>query len=345
MNINKIQEEIANGYIKAQKHPTADLYIYNYTKKAQYDRHWTPETMMCRGLILDGEHNIVARPFEKFFNYGEIEGQVIPGEKPLFFEKYDGSLGVLYWVDGVPAIATRGSFTSEQAVWATSWFRAKYSENDWGFNEDWTYLFEILYKENRIVVDYEEEELVLLGAIRKSDGEFDPGIFCIKNVKTAKQYTKLSLNMAKTMDNDNHEGFVVYYPKADLRMKIKFDEYVRLHRLVTGCTARSIWDIMRTGGSIDELVERVPEEFETWVNRTYYDLQVKYSEISYNAKLVYEVTKHWKRKKAANHIMNSHKKISKIIFHLLDGKPEEKRKELIWRMIRPDHETPFKQEE
>lgn len=37
--------------------------MYNYTAKAQYDKLWNEVTLQCRGLILDGDGNVVARPF------------------------------------------------------------------------------------------------------------------------------------------------------------------------------------------------------------------------------------------------------------------------------------------
>src|ERR1035441_5320121 len=61
---------VADGWLRSQRHPHADLWIYNYTEKTQYESHWTPETLVCRGLILDQVGNVVARPFSKFFNYG-----------------------------------------------------------------------------------------------------------------------------------------------------------------------------------------------------------------------------------------------------------------------------------
>ena len=91
-----LQSMIDEQYIKVQKHPEEDLYIYNYTAKAQYERVWNEWTLQCRGLIMDADQKVVARPFPKFFNLGEIEGQVLPKESFEVYEKMDGSLGILY---------------------------------------------------------------------------------------------------------------------------------------------------------------------------------------------------------------------------------------------------------
>ena len=51
-----------------QKHPEADLFIYNYTRNAEYNKVWNEVTLQTRGLILDSEMNIVALPLRKIFN-------------------------------------------------------------------------------------------------------------------------------------------------------------------------------------------------------------------------------------------------------------------------------------
>src|SRR5690606_26325973 len=103
-----------------QRHATLPLSILNYTEKAQWDRVWNPVTLTCRGLILDDDNEVVARPFGKFFNLADHE-QDDPrlGWPCDVYEKLDGSLGIAYRYGDHVGIATRGSFDSEQAQWAT----------------------------------------------------------------------------------------------------------------------------------------------------------------------------------------------------------------------------------
>ena len=83
------------------------------------------------------------------------------------FEKLDGSMGVLYIMpDGEKAIASRGSFVSDQAKFATEYLNEKYSEVR--FLPQYTYLFEIIYPENRIVLDYGNKKEIVLLAIREN---------------------------------------------------------------------------------------------------------------------------------------------------------------------------------
>ncbi|MCC6744610.1 MAG: hypothetical protein IT175_12190 [Acidobacteria bacterium] len=166
---SEIRQLVAGGYVSARRHPTEPLTIYNYTARCQYDGHWTPMTRQCRGLIADDSGQVVARPFPKFFNYGDLAVGEIPDEPFDVFEKLDGSLGVLYRTADGPAIATRGSFTSEQALLATDMLRSRYAGAE--FLDGCTYLFEIIYPENRIVVDYGgESRLVLLAVIDTATG-------------------------------------------------------------------------------------------------------------------------------------------------------------------------------
>lgn len=168
LDFSKIEQLIAEGFIKCEQHPSADLRILNYTVKTQFGWHWTPETKACRGLIVDGQNNIVQRPFEKFFSIEQLADTPLPLEPFDVYEKLDGSLGILYWANGSPAIATRGSFVSDQAKRGTEFLRAR---SDLNLDRQFTYLFEIIYPENRIVVDYgNASDLYLLAIIETATG-------------------------------------------------------------------------------------------------------------------------------------------------------------------------------
>lgn len=143
-NVNELtdlQTMLDGGYIARRQHPTAPLMIYNYTARAQYDNVWNAATLACRGLICDLAGKVVARPFPKFFNLDQVT--TLPDEPFEVYEKLDGSLGILYWLDGQPCIATRGSFDGEQARWATQWIQDNWWNSDKGpLYNDCTYLFE-----------------------------------------------------------------------------------------------------------------------------------------------------------------------------------------------------------
>ena len=93
-DLNILNDYIDKKLITKQDHPTLPLSIYNYTRSCQYESKWDEITLNCRGLVLDRDGNVVAKPFDKFFNYEELKE--IPNEPFEVFEKMDGSLGILF---------------------------------------------------------------------------------------------------------------------------------------------------------------------------------------------------------------------------------------------------------
>lgn len=342
MNIQYLKQLITDGYINVQKHPKADLYIYNYSPKSQYDRVWNEWTLACRGLIMDGENQIIARPFKKFFNLEELSPELLaatrtppPGDGGLFdvYEKMDGSLGILYWINNEPFIATRGSFLSDQAIIATEMLRTKYGESIPYLNQSKTYLFEIIYPENRIVLDYgDQRKLVLLAIIDTKTGEESP--LELKGFEIVKKYDGLNdLQKLKELEEANKEGFVVKF-NSGYRLKIKFEEYVRIHRIVTQVSSYNIWEFLKAGQDLLPILDKVPDEFYDWVKATHSKLLAQYCEIESVAKLDFQIFED--RKATALYFQTC--KYPNVLYKMLDKKPYD---EVIWKLIKPKYERPF----
>lgn len=336
MNLELLQQMLDERLISRQKHPNAELYIYNYTPRAQFGKVWNEVTTMCRGLIMDADMNVVARPFGKFFNLEEHKPEEIPTLPFEVTEKMDGSLGILYWLNDIPFIATRGSFTSEQALHATEILHKKYG---WTFDvleKDKTYLFEIIFPENRIVVDYgKTDDLILLAVIDTQTGKefsfYDAGFPLVRHYSGVND-----LEVLKAVQEDNKEGFVVRFSN-NFRVKMKFAEYVRLHRIVTGVSNIAIWEYLSEGKSLDELLDRVPDEFYAWVKKTSADLKFEYEKIFEEARANYKTFP--TRKETALYFQTQ--KYPSVMFSFLDGKSPDKG---IWKMIRPEFAKPYKVE-
>lgn len=260
--------------VVARKHPSAPLTILNYTERCQYERGlWDDVTTQCRGIIHDEDGTIVARPFRKFFNYGQSEAGTLDLTAPVICtDKLDGSLGILYplatngfrW-----AVATRGSFDSDQARHATGVWRERY-EFPYEPPEGWTLLFEIIYPANRIVLDYgTRNDLVLLGAVNIETGRsVDPRnpMFANWPGQRAEQFEYRTLADALTArPRPNAEGLVVHLYVTDERVKIKQEDYVALHRIVTGLNERTVWEHLVAGKPVEELLTALPDEFHEWV--------------------------------------------------------------------------------
>jgi len=137
----------------------------------------------------------------------------------------------------------------------------------------------------------------------------------------------------------NREGYVITFVSGP-RYKIKFDEYVRLHRLVTGVNARTIWDLLRHNQKFDELLDRVPDEFYQWVKDTREMLLKQFADYENSAKIIYNKVKDMEsRKEQAIYLMKNFPEESGIVFGMLDGRDY---KETIWKKLKPSADKPFK---
>lgn len=338
-NVNELPElsaMIAGGFISRRKHPAAELFIYNYTARAQYENVWNEATLNCRGLIADASGVVVARPFRKFFNWDQLER--LPDGRFDVYEKLDGSLGITYWHNDQVSLATRGAFESEQAIRGTQMLRSYPMVRS--LLRDVTYLFEIIYPENRIVVQYPHPRLVLLGAIVTENGDdvtpFIKNHPLLKKFDAPRQYPPDLLENLASMNLPNHEGFVLHWPATGERVKVKFEDYKRLHKVLTGITAKRVLeDYLITGQSMDALYERVPDEFAGWLRDTVEGLRRQYLRHDTLALAAFAQAQDdasgWTRKDYAMRFTKS--PYSAVLFKMLDGQSYD---QLIWKMVKPD---------
>lgn len=360
----KILALIADGYLMVNRHPTLPLSIYNYTRKAQFERMWNEFTLLCRGLVLDDDYNTVAIPFEKFFNYEELIGigssyhnqfygmdSLLPFSKYEVYDKMDGSLGILFNYQGQWLMATRGSFASDQSIRASEMIK-KYDLSL--LDVDNTYLFEIIYPENRIVVNYEgAERLVLLGVINNLTGydlTYDQFSEQIKlsgiGFEIVKRYDAIDdIATLKSQNLSNQEGYVLRFGK--FRMKVKFEEYCRLHSIITNISTKNIWKCLKDGQDINELLENTPDEFDEWVKDQVTLLKTRFKDIEEREKARVELVKAsmtdpTSKKEFAESILKWKAGNSSISFKMFEGRSYD---HIIWRVIEPEWSKPFVQDD
>lgn len=310
-----------------------NLALFNYTAKAQYENRWNFFELVSRGLIIDrftGE--IVARPFDKFFNWGERgplnrrpEGYIVS-----VTEKIDGSLGILYRKDNKCFIATRGAFDSEQAIWATDFLNKNYNLSDFlsGELSNLTLLFEIVYPGNRVVIDYGNKEgLILLAARNRITGEylsFYPSLYNLSikyGFETPRVYkfNDTIEIIEKTLQMDaNEEGFVVEFSNGE-RFKFKGNKYLELHKLITGLSFKSTVRAI-AAGTANYIKSQLPDEFikqfEEWEREIY----KKINEIKDKVEIAYNEAPKESRKYFALFVMDKYKELAHYLFAMLDGK-------------------------
>jgi RNA ligase len=253
--------EIKNQNIKEVT--KGDLSLYIYTNKCVYNSNWNKWNILARGLILDKKRKrIVATPFPKFFNYEEVKE--VPNLPFEVYEKVDGSLGIAYRYEEKWHIATKGAFDSPQAIWGTEKLRRLDTST---LEPDTTYLFEIVSKANRVVVRYPYEGLVLLGGYKKSGVEISYSeLVTVSSNLDIRMAEKIEssdifsvLEKAKSLGKEA-EGFVIRFANGE-RIKIKGEEYKRIHRLIIGVTPLAIWEILKNGEDLESYRKEIPEEF------------------------------------------------------------------------------------
>lgn len=246
-----------------------DLTLFNYATKAQYEGRWNFFERVSRGLILNNKTGeTVARPFDKFFNFGQVDKTDAPIRH--VYEKMDGSMLSCFVHDGQIHFATRGSFDSEQAEWAHDYamreFNLMQTEEIIRMGSRYTFLFEGIYPEDKKVVDYGgAERLVLLAMRHKETGEYlsydlllpleGYGFDVVKTVDV-KSVDEL---LAMTNDLRGAEGYVAEF-EDNSRFKFKSPEYLRLHKMISDLSPKRVLEAM-INDDLPAFLDAIPDEF------------------------------------------------------------------------------------
>lgn len=305
---NLLDQYVERTSISVERHPTHDLFIYGYHSNLEESNIiWDEYNKHCRGLIIDNEGNVKARPFSKFFTYKRYlnENTLLLSENQIFnipsgsfeiFEKVDGTMTTLYWVDDKPYLSTQRSFSNPNAVEATKILYEKYSHTFPKFKRDRTYIFEAIFPETNVLIDYgTSRDLYLIGVIDNLTSENLP----LEDIgfPMAKNYTKdfghiNNFEELQNLDLPNQEGFVIVFENSE-RIKVKFPWYKEAHSIMSQILIREkqifvlnrllsrkigsknrhlsnyeIWRLLKENKNVDTVFNRVPE--------TYYSVGVKF---------------------------------------------------------------------
>jgi len=377
----ELSKMVQEGRIKKQVHPNLPISIYNYTAAAQYKNIWTNSERICRGLIVeDGTNKIIARGPSKFMNYGDPKAPEIPLDSlTRVTKKHDGSLGIGWMYDGHFGIATRGSFLSDQAQHATanmtdqdrldiqqaSLFRSEFGGS--------TVVWEIVYPDNRIVLDYGDfDGLLPLGLVDNEDGKihFRPEEIYQTGVITFAEAVALPVPA-------DEEGYVLdVQPFGETHhVKLKGEEYKILHGLLTNTNARRIWvqlaarachhwmekdqdwasmlkndpeDFKRvdvTKDITETLLTNVPDEFYDWVTKQIDSINDKVADLVIQSILLAGQISMVDDKRIRFEAVKDHVMCMDIL-RFVEHRDESRLIIKAWQLAKPDgDETPFKEQE
>lgn len=204
----------------------------------------------CRGIIFDADGFISARRYHKFFNCGEREETLIQNinwELPhVILEKLDGSMVTPFQlVDGTILWGTKMGATDVAAP-VTDFVSKNQKYTDFAnraFASGTTPIFEWLSPQQRIVLGYSEDQLILTAIRGTVSGWYMP---YEAMVQVAKKYdipvvqTRFKYQLGDTTvkpehflelfnEMENEEGVVVRFETGH-QIKVKCEWYVRIHK-------------------------------------------------------------------------------------------------------------------
>jgi len=363
ININEFESRVKSGLIK--KFVSGDYTGWCYTQKCQWEKKWDEHTTLARGIITLNNGIVISRPFPKFFNLGEPEAEPITwSDKITVTEKIDGSLIIASFFNGEMILNSKGSFTSEHADFARKWItdnmskwmitEMKRSQSD---SERWTYLFEAIFPEvdNIKVINYgDRADLTLLAVINvKTGSEWSYDMLKqtadLIGVGAIKRYPfddiNLLLKKCKQGSILDGEGIVLHFDPSGKRIKVKSDEYIRLHRLVSHTSRKHILDVLMKGDDVGSIYAALPDELFVEVKKIVKELKDEFNSIKLRAQAVTDTVKPLLTKKEQALYLLARPELSEvksIVFEMLEGKDGTKS---IWSIIRKNTKDNVEKEE
>jgi RNA ligase len=200
----------------------------------------------CRGIAFDvktGE--VISRPYHKFFNVNEKPETQINKinlyESHMILEKLDGSMiRPIKCTDGDFYIATKAG-VSEVSVQASNWLRDHSNYYDFMNyiidDHNSTPIFEWVSRQNGIVIDYPEDNLILTGIRSNKTGKYFKyddlkyygSLYGIDIVNALHQSESNIGPLVHTIKKwVDAEGIVIRFDDGHM-LKIKADDYILRH--------------------------------------------------------------------------------------------------------------------
>jgi len=335
-----LKKEVQEGRISASRDEALGLTIFKYTQDTHIKDLWNDVNRQARGIIFRDDGTVMARPFPKFFNLNERTETMVDNlpwnEDVEIFEKVDGSCGIGYRADLWNwKLATPGSMESDQAVKGTAILNHLYDLSHLPL--DCTPVFEIIYPENRIVVDYSGETFLSLLAVFEHNGEeWHPSrVDQIATKCGFRRPSRFNLNLhEELMFADNSEGYVVRFASG-LRVKIKSPAYLRIHRLLNYMSPKGVIELIR-GNEYRTTVKDLPQYLARDLDDIRAYVQGLHNSIVHQAEdcrnlMLEKLGMLCPRKEYALYIQaNVPNELTGFVFALLDDKEIEDK---VWRLV------------
>lgn len=293
----------------------------------------------CRGLIFDkATGNIIRRPLHKFFNLNEREEtnvkQIDWETKHYVLDKLDGSQIVPYKTSDGNIIWGTKMGDTDVAKQATDFVlqNPKYTNfANYCFEHGVTPIFEWVSQKQRIVIDYPQDQLVLLAVRHTKEGAYLDRIFvdilsAEYDIPIVKQWDvtlgKFGIDtfLSQFDKLEDIEGVVIQFEDGHM-IKVKTEWYVRLHKTKDQISSEKNVVELIINNQLDDimpfLLDGDKEKIEKYQNDFWRELGVKKHQITNFYKDV--ASKMPRKTFALNYNKEYHSMWKMIIFKLYDN--------------------------
>ena len=199
----------------------------------------------CRGMIFGKDGRLISRPFHKFFNVNERDetraDKIDLEQRHVILEKLDGSMiRAIPMFNGTYRLATKMGIT-DVSVQAEGFVSARPNYDQFfreTLKQGYTALFEWCSRQQRIVIDYPEDRLVLLAMRDNHSGSYLPvgmlrELAVDYNLDLVREYPGTASSMEQLLEETcelkGQEGWIIRFNDGHM-LKLKGSEYVTIHK-------------------------------------------------------------------------------------------------------------------
>lgn len=288
-----------------------------------------------RGIKFDKLGNLIARPFHKFFNWGEKEAEMAHfdfNQPFVIMDKLDGSMIHPVLVDDeILWCSKMGPTDVGQQVTAFVADKIDYinfvsDQMALGF----TPIFEWCSRQQRIVVDYPEDQLILTAIRHNLTGKYvsfgqmasSAAVYSIPVVKTWKgDFAGIDQFLAEIGGEEQCEGYIIRFENGHM-VKLKNAWYLNLHRAKDQLrNEKNVYRLVLSEHHDDLLPQLDPdtrkalEDFAAALSQ-----KVKLEASRYEAG-VHHASQVWPLRKDFAINFATKQDLPAVVFKILDGKP------------------------
>lgn len=266
LDLYQLNKRVEEGLLR--KSQRGDLLLFVYTEKTEFEKLWDKYTLMCRGLVVDTEGNVVSKTLGKFFNLDQnVTTQLanLPNEPYVITEKADGSYISIWFHDGQWRASSKGSLDNEYIDFALTSLPDMSSVP---INK--VFACEVVLPRDldgmRRAVDH-EPGLYFITAFDKyqdfkeldwhKESKLWPGVLKVRHFSD----TSIEQLVARQKSETGTEGWVIRF-QSGLRVKIKTRHYLKIFAFINNLNPLSIKEFMLEYGLENERawLEFFPEE-------------------------------------------------------------------------------------